>query len=41
MADEKDIIERVIPLAVEACGMFISKGIETTMNYINSQNFAN
>ena len=39
--DEKDIIKSVIPLAVEACDMFISKGIESTMNYINSQNFAN
>ncbi|MBW1801001.1 MAG: aminoacyl-tRNA hydrolase [Deltaproteobacteria bacterium] len=39
--DEKDIIKSVIPLAAKACEMFISKGIETTMNYINSHKFAN
>lgn len=39
--DERDIIENVLPVATEACGLFISKGIEQAMNQINCQNLAN
>jgi len=37
---EKEIIEEVIQLAVQACRMFISDGIESAMNYANCQNLA-
>ena len=37
---EKEIIEEVIQLAVQACRMFISNGIESAMNYANCQNLA-
>jgi PTH1 family peptidyl-tRNA hydrolase len=39
--DEKETMGKVIHLAVEACGLFISKGVELTMNQINKKNLAN
>jgi PTH1 family peptidyl-tRNA hydrolase len=36
--DERKIVEDVIQLAVQACGLFIDKGAESAMNVINSQN---
>lgn len=36
--DEKRIVDEVIRMAVEACGLFVSKGIESAMNVTNSQN---
>ena len=36
--DEKEIIQEIIQLAVQACELFIAEGIETTMNRINNQN---
>lgn len=34
-ADEKEIMERVIQVAVRACLLFVSEGIESVMNHIN------
>lgn len=39
--DQREIMDEVIPLAVRACGLFVSKGVETAMNFVNCQNFAN
>jgi PTH1 family peptidyl-tRNA hydrolase len=39
--EEKTIIEEAIQIALEACGLFVSKGIESAMNVINRQNSAN
>lgn len=39
-SDEKNIIERVIHTGVRACELFVSDGIESTMNYINCQKIA-
>jgi PTH1 family peptidyl-tRNA hydrolase len=39
--EEKPIIEEAIQTAVEAFGLFVAGGIESTMNVINSQNLAN
>jgi PTH1 family peptidyl-tRNA hydrolase len=36
--DEREIVEEVIRMAVQACGLFVSKGVESAMNVINSQN---
>lgn len=36
--DEKEIVEEVIRVAVQACGLFVSEGVESVMNVINSQN---
>jgi PTH1 family peptidyl-tRNA hydrolase len=37
-ADEKEIIQKVIQLAIQACELFITHGIDSAMNEINSQN---
>jgi len=39
--EEKPIIEEAIQTAVEAFRLFVARGIESTMNVINSQNLAN
>jgi len=39
--EEITIIEEAIQIALEACGLFVSKGIESAMNVINRQNLAN
>lgn len=39
--DEKEILENIIFLAVQACKLFISEGVEPAMNQINCQNLAN
>jgi PTH1 family peptidyl-tRNA hydrolase len=39
--DEEEIIERVIRLAVRACELFVSEGVESAMNHINYENLAN
>jgi peptidyl-tRNA hydrolase len=36
--DERKIVEEVIQLAVQACGLFVGKGAGSAMNVINSQN---
>lgn len=36
--DEKKIVEEVTQMAVQACGLFVSKGVESAMNVINGQN---
>ncbi|MFH1242357.1 MAG: aminoacyl-tRNA hydrolase [Pseudomonadota bacterium] len=38
---EKEIMERVVQVAVQACELFVSEGIESAMNRINCQNLAN
>ena len=38
--DEKETVEGVIQLAVEACGLFISTGIDSAMNVINRENLS-
>ncbi|MBW1722976.1 MAG: aminoacyl-tRNA hydrolase [Deltaproteobacteria bacterium] len=38
--DEKEIIDRVVQMAVQACGLFISDGVEAAMNITNCQNLA-
>lgn len=40
-ADEKSVIERITHMAVHACELFISDGLESTMNTINCQNLSN
>ena len=37
--DEKDTMQKVIHLAVNACRLFIDEGIESTMNKVNCQDF--
>ena len=37
-SDEKEIIKRVIPLAVMGCELWVANGVESAMNRINSQN---
>ena len=39
--DEKETVEKVIQMAVKACVLFISEGIESAMNYTNCQHLAN
>ena len=36
--DERKIVEEVIRMAVQACGLFVSEGVESAMNVINNQN---
>ena len=36
--DHMEIIEKVIPIAIEGCELFISYGIDHAMNKINAQN---
>jgi PTH1 family peptidyl-tRNA hydrolase len=36
--DEREIVEEVVRMAVQACGLFVSEGVESAMNVINSQN---
>ena len=38
---EKEMTEKVVQLAVQACKLFISSGIESAMRSINCQNLAN
>ena len=38
--EEKSIIEGVIRIAVEACELFVSRGVVSAMNAINCQNLA-
>lgn len=38
--DEKEIINEVIQLAVKACGLYVSNGVEAAMNHTNCQNLA-
>ena len=40
-SDEKDILENIISMAVQACKLFISEGVEPAMNKVNCQNLAN
>ncbi len=40
-AEEKDIVKDAIKGAVLACELCVSNGVETAMNKINCQNFAN
>jgi len=40
-SDEKDIIDKVLHEAREACKLFVSEGVEPAMNHINCQNLAN
>ena len=39
--DQKDVIDRVVAEAVRACELFVLDGVESAMNTINCQNFAN
>jgi PTH1 family peptidyl-tRNA hydrolase len=39
--DQREVTERVIQGAVQACALFISEGIEAAMSAINCRNFAN
>ncbi len=36
--DEREIVEEVIRMAVQACGLFVGEGVESAMNVINNQN---
>ncbi len=36
--DEMEIVEKIIPVAIEGCELFISKGIDHAMNKVNAQN---
>lgn len=38
--DEKEIMERVIQMAVHACKLIVTEGVAPAMNYINCQNLA-
>lgn len=38
--DEIEIMEQIIPLVIEGCELFISRGIGYAMNKINAQNLA-
>jgi len=40
-SDERDIMEKAILTAVQTCELFVSEGIESTMNHINCQNLGN
>jgi PTH1 family peptidyl-tRNA hydrolase len=39
--DEKEIMERVIRMAVQACELVVSEGVEQAMSQINCQNLLN
>lgn len=36
--DEKDLMEKATHLAIRACELFVSEGVESAMNQINCQN---
>ncbi|MFH1349472.1 MAG: aminoacyl-tRNA hydrolase [Pseudomonadota bacterium] len=36
--DEKEIIEKVLEIGIQACKLFISKGVESAMNHVNCLN---
>jgi len=38
--EEERIVEKVLQLGVEACRLFLSRGIEYAMNVVNGQNLA-
>lgn len=40
-SDEIDVIRRITLMAVQACELFISQGVEFSMNYINCKNLLN
>lgn len=40
-SDEKEIMERVIRMAVQACELVVSEGVEQAMSQINCQNLLN
>jgi PTH1 family peptidyl-tRNA hydrolase len=40
-SDEKSVVEKIIPLGVQACELFLSKGIDAAMGTINCQNLLN
>jgi len=40
-SDERDIMEKAILTAVQACELFVSEGIESAMNHINCQDLSN
>ena len=40
-SDEKEVMERGVRTAVQACGLFVLEGIESAMNHINCQNLSN
>lgn len=40
-ADERQLAQKVIRLAVNACERFVLEGVESAMNHINRQNFVN
>jgi PTH1 family peptidyl-tRNA hydrolase len=37
--DEKNMMEKAVKMAVRACELFVSEGIETTMNHVNCMKF--
>ena len=39
--DQREVMERVIQGAVQACALFVLEGVESAMNAINCRNFAN
>ena len=39
--DDEEIVEKVIEGAVQACELFVGRGVAQAMNFINQQNFAN
>jgi len=39
--DQKDVIDRVVQGAVRTCELFVLEGIESAMNTMNCQDFAN
>lgn len=39
--DEKGIMKKVVQLAVRACELFISNGVDSAMNHVNYQNLTN
>jgi PTH1 family peptidyl-tRNA hydrolase len=38
--DQLEILENVLGMAVRACELFVSEGVESAMNHINCQNLA-
>jgi PTH1 family peptidyl-tRNA hydrolase len=38
--DQKELVRKVIGLAVHACKLFVSEGVQPAMNHINCQNLA-
>ena len=37
--DQKDMLEKILKMSVQACWLFVLGGVEFTMNNINRQNF--